>query len=137
MEMKKTCRKCGKTSSIDKFCKQKNTKDGLSYYCFTCKQDWKLKSKYGISKEESDILYRNQKGHCLICNNFFYRNKLVVDHNHKTGKVRGLLCSPCNRGIGLLRDDANVLINAIKYLINENETPDQGATNDGRNTSNE
>jgi len=50
----------------------------------------------------------------------YYRNKvLCVDHDHNTGKIRGLLCNTCNRALGLLKDNKQLLINALKYLKNE------------------
>lgn len=73
-----------------------------------------LRSKYGISQEYYEILYDHQKGACKICQEF--TKLLHVDHDHNTGKIRGLLCSNCNRGLGLLGDSKEVLINAIKYL---------------------
>jgi len=54
-----------------------------------------------------------QKNKCLICDS---EEKLVIDHNHKTGKIRGLLCSNCNCAIGLLKDDSTILESAITYL---------------------
>lgn len=55
----------------------------------------------------------NQNNKCLICCKV---KKLVVDHDHNTGLVRGLLCDTCNRGIGYLKEEVEILRNAIKYL---------------------
>jgi hypothetical protein len=79
---------------------------------------------YGITKKEYDLLFAKQKGVCLICGqteNSFTRTgkvitKLFVDHNHKTNKVRGLLCSGCNKGLGYFKDSPKLLGKAIKYL---------------------
>ncbi|MBU0615832.1 MAG: endonuclease VII domain-containing protein [Nanoarchaeota archaeon] len=75
----------------------------------------RLKSRYGISFEEYDKMLENQRGLCSIC---FRKSKakLHVDHCHKTDKVRGLLCGNCNRAIGLMKDDIEILKNAINYL---------------------
>ena len=57
-----------------------------------------------------------QKGICLICKKIPTK-RLAVDHNHKTEKVRGLLCIKCNSAIGFFQDDINLIKNAYKYLI--------------------
>jgi len=78
-----------------------------------------LKKMYNITLEEYDILLEKQNGVCAICfgKETSYRNEVLsVDHNHETGKIRGLLCNTCNRAIGLLKDDPKLLINAVNYL---------------------
>ena len=82
-----------------------------------------LKHKYGISLEEYKEMLTNQGGKCAICevteNNTTGDRKdwnFAVDHDHKTGKVRGLLCNNCNRALGLFKDSANLLGEAKKYL---------------------
>ena len=70
-------------------------------------------TKYGITLEERQQMFNSQKGLCKICSN----NKAEhVDHNPETGKVRGLLCGSCNRGIGCLQHNIKTLLNAIVYL---------------------
>ena len=71
--------------------------------------------KYGLTKEEHDAMLLLQNNLCAICNKTKDKT-LHVDHDHKTGRVRGLLCYSCNTGIGLLKDDIKYLANAIKYL---------------------
>ncbi len=78
-----------------------------------------LKNTYGITIEQYDEMLAAQGGVCAICGNAeadarLY--KLHVDHCHSTGKVRGLLCGACNRGIGNLGDDIDKLKSAIRYL---------------------
>ena len=58
-------------------------------------------------------LLKKQKGKCKICK---HEDKLVVDHDHKTGKVRGLLCASCNIALGRFNDNLNIMKNAVKYL---------------------
>lgn len=77
---------------------------------------------YGISPEEYWELYDKQNGVCAICGNPETRTHkgveahLCVDHDHVTGKVRGLLCGPCNTGLGQFRDNSAYLASAIDYL---------------------
>jgi len=69
--------------------------------------------KYGITKEQYDELLMFQKKRCAICHR---DRKLVIDHDHATGKVRGLLCNDCNATLGFAQDKIEVLANAIDYL---------------------
>ena len=75
----------------------------------------RLKRAYGLTLEAYEILVKNQNKRCLICNEI-PKKKLVVDHDHKTGKIRGLLCEACNKGIGHFKDNCLNLQNAINYL---------------------
>ena len=76
--------------------------------------------KYNLGLEEYDQMLESQNGQCAICGKRQHK-KLFVDHNHKTGKVRGLLCNNCNFGIGQFQDDFNLLLSAIEYLRRHNE----------------
>ena len=85
-------------------------------------QDSYLLRNYNITKKEFDILFKKQKGLCAICFTEGFKMspkqklKLVVDHCHTTGKVRGLLCHNCNRALGLLKDNKNYFNNCLLYL---------------------
>ena len=72
--------------------------------------------KWGISQEEFDALCAKQNGKCTLCGELPGKLGLVVDHDHKTGKARGLLCNRCNSGLGFLRDDPTLLRNAANYI---------------------
>jgi len=76
--------------------------------------------EYNITLADYDAMYEEQKGKCAICGSTNPKTpkngRFCVDHDHVTGKVRGLLCSSCNRGIGLLQDDYEIILNAYKYL---------------------
>jgi hypothetical protein len=74
-----------------------------------------LKKKYGITLEYFNKLSESQNGLCIICGNKPSR-KLVVDHCHATGKIRGLLCQVCNTGLGMFKDNVGLLNKAISYL---------------------
>lgn len=80
-------------------------------------RNWYYKSLYGISLPEYDILLIAQSGRCSICKEAVAEDDyLNVDHDHETGEVRGLLCSPCNRGLGFFRDDPERLAEASAYV---------------------
>jgi dCMP deaminase len=79
-----------------------------------------MKNTYGITSDDYEMALVMQKGVCAICKTNTSGDKgkrLSVDHNHTTGKFRGLLCDRCNRAIGLFKDDFKTLQNAIVYLI--------------------
>jgi hypothetical protein len=73
------------------------------------------RKRYGIDEEQYKNMVLSQNNICAICNNTSNKT-LHVDHDHVTGKVRGLLCYSCNTGIGLLKEDINTLTRAIEYL---------------------
>ncbi len=76
-----------------------------------------LKKAYGISEKDYQRMLMVQDGTCAICPvEPTSGNPLHVDHDHKSGKIRGLLCWSCNTAIGQLRDDPLTLRNAITYL---------------------
>lgn len=76
-----------------------------------------LWAKYRVTVGQYNAMLKKQEGVCAIClEECRDRKVLCVDHDHKTGKVRGLLCNSCNRGIGLLKDDPDILRNAAWYL---------------------
>lgn len=86
-------------------------------------KNWKLKWKFGIDLNEYNRILGEQNGVCAICgklNNRLRKNgkifDLDVDHCHITGKVRGLLCNRCNKGMGDFNDNVELLKRAINYL---------------------
>ncbi len=84
----------------------------------------RLVSKYGITQEDYDSMLLDQEGMCAICgtkNPQGRHNIFVVDHDHTTGDVRGLLCHNCNTGLGKLGDTISGLERAIRYLKEEYE----------------
>lgn len=74
-----------------------------------------LLRKYGLTLADYNDMLARQRGRCAICQKPFH-SKPGVDHDHATGRVRGLLCSFCNTGIGLFHDDPDILRAAITYL---------------------
>ena len=92
--------------------------DGSPRYksCFRCH---KLNFKYGLTGPEADSMVLAQENKCAICIEPlrpFEAGGACIDHNHKTGKVRGILCHNCNSGIGKLREDRAIFMNALIYL---------------------
>lgn len=76
-----------------------------------------LQRRYGIGEEEYQRLLGEQMGACAICRESIVGGRaLNVDHDHETGRIRGLLCPACNRGIGYLRDNPELLFRAKLYL---------------------
>jgi Recombination endonuclease VII len=78
-----------------------------------------LIKKYGITEEKYREISKAQNNACAICkkSELDEKNKLAVDHDHDSGKVRGLLCRDCNTGIGHFKDNIDLLNMAINYLI--------------------
>jgi hypothetical protein len=79
-----------------------------------------LLNRYGITIEQYEALVVAQDGCCAICGSdnprSHKRRYFAIDHDHITGKIRGLLCIPCNTGIGGLQDDPALLESALRYL---------------------
>ena len=78
----------------------------------------RLKKEYGLTLEEYYAMRDKQNGCCALCgkNEAEIDRRLDVDHDHVTGKVRGLLCGRCNKALGLFDDKANVLLKASSYV---------------------
>lgn len=132
----KQCLNCKEVKDLDDFNPQKGGKLGRRSRCKSClsiertkykeaQRNWNYLSKYNITIEEYEVMFKNQNECCKICGtsnpsprkqdqNFF------VDHCHETGKVRGLLCNWCNRGLGYFKDDLDLLNKAMEY-INEHK----------------
>lgn len=82
-------------------------------------RNWsKIKSRYGLTQDEFLLMFRSQNGACAICLERTYN--LVIDHNHETGKVRGLLCDLCNKMIGMAREKPFILQKARIYILTQN-----------------
>lgn len=85
-------------------------------------RDYNLKRTHGISLELYEVMFAVRDGRCDICGEHEHRRRngvvmsLCVDHDHKTGRRRGLLCNSCNRGLGLFADDPDRLRVAASYL---------------------
>lgn len=128
----KKCYKCGLLKPISAFTKNRTLADGHCSRCRICvnkeyKRDWYLKNKlsctkstlkrlYNLTLEKYKIMLKAQNGVCAICEGVNPSGKLLaVDHNHKTGIIRGLLCSRCNTRLAVL-DDKDWVIKARRYV---------------------
>ena len=134
------CFRCNTIKPLAAFRPSSRVNTGFVNVCRECLryQDKaaKLKKAYGLSLDQFFSLLRLQGNCCAICLGHFKPFKdMCVDHDHSTKKVRGLLCSSCNRGIGLLQDNPVILIRGARYLklalykSDENgEYPEKGNT---------
>jgi hypothetical protein len=77
-----------------------------------------LEWNYGITIDQRDEMMLRQGAKCAICNvaQVNLGRSLNIDHSHRTGRIRGLLCSECNHGLGKFRDRIDLLYRAIRYL---------------------
>lgn len=116
--MTKTCRICGLVKPVTEFWKRLACKDGFGLYCKECskkkahdyhiknpavKKNSHLKDTFEITLEQYDQILDSQGGVCAICGGINQDGRrLAVDHNHKTEKIRGLLCGVCNTRLGIL-----------------------------------
>ncbi len=125
---KKKCNGCNSIKIITDFNKDKNRKDGHQQWCRLChknfyhtpkgkraRRGYPFKSKYGITPDEHHLMYILQNGKCAICKQHVDYDKTHTDHNHKTGKVRDLLCRRCNVFLSGIENKI-FLERAIKYL---------------------
>lgn len=145
----KTCRKCQQDLPLSKFYADNRRKDGRRGSCKQCEdtnskdtvsrqrassvgrylgRTRHLKAIYGITLEQFDVLFDTQQGVCAICHSEEtakdqrgITRRLSIDHCHKTGEVRGLLCNACNNGIARFNDNPAILAEAIRYLLNNGE----------------
>ena len=88
-------------------------------HCLECRRNGHLQETHGISLEDYDKLLEEQNNSCIICGTETPRGigRFHVDHNHKTDKIRGLLCNNCNLGLGYFSDNPKTLVAAANYLL--------------------
>lgn len=101
----------GKDRIYNKRWYHKNKEEALNL-----SREWRLKHEFGLSLLDYEAMLIKQSGLCAICLNPEVKRRLAVDHCHQTGRIRGLLCLSCNRGIGLFKDDSEKLVRAATYL---------------------
>lgn len=128
----KQCARCGETKPLDAFFRNPTGGAGRTSICKPCttirKREYarspkghvvvrsrRLKYTYGITLAKYEQILTAQNGACGICGRITSK-ALHVDHDHETGKIRGLLCNRCNLGLGLFDDSALVLLRASRYM---------------------
>lgn len=110
----KRCSRCEEVKPISDFSRRSRKTGALHSHCKECNRANMRSWAYGLSDEDHAALLQQQDGVCAVCRE--EGRPLVVDHNHRTGAVRGLLCADCNIGIGRLRDNPDYLRAAAEYL---------------------
>jgi hypothetical protein len=123
----KYCPRCEQMLPLSAFGSNRSASDGLTAYCRPCHnavgketaqrlygstREYHLRRRYGLTSADVDAMVEAQGGVCPGCGS----EPQHVDHDHQTGKVRGVLCSGCNQALGNVRDDAAVLVRLIAYL---------------------
>jgi hypothetical protein len=136
--MKKRCKVCGKNRLIKFFHSHSSCAKGVRAECKTChnkvskvrhkkyikenpdkRRSTVLKNKYGVTFEQYRAMLGAQGNACKICGSFSpgaSKDHFSIDHDHKTGKIRGILCHGCNAGLGMFKEDTQSLKQAICYL---------------------
>ena len=133
----KICSKCKQIKSFDEFSVSTRNRCGRLSDCKSCRnahrkathdpvraRAYNLRRNYKLTHEQYEAMAQSQGYACAICGKHVsampvHSNQLGylhVDHDHKTGVVRGLLCNPCNAALGLLRDDCTVVHALLAYL---------------------
>jgi hypothetical protein len=125
------CPRCRASKPAAAFYNNAARADGLSIYCRLCttqmrptiepeqSRAWRYRREFGITIADYDRMFAQQGGRCAICRRADAAGKngrFHVDHDHKTGQVRALLCERCNRGLGHYDDDPERLEAAARYL---------------------
>lgn len=112
-----TCTRCGLDRQPDQFHRNSGRACGLESQCRDCAAERKLLRRYGIARADYERMLIDQDGRCAICWMPPESGEvLAVDHCHRDGKVRSLLCRGCNIGLGQMREDPTVLLRAAAYL---------------------
>lgn len=130
------CCTCKERKPFSEFGKDRSTNNGIDRRCKRCKRElhtrWRnenrdeykdrlrvnhLKNRFGLTREQFTSIMEAQDDKCAICRKeFASAADTCVDHDHITEAVRGILCRKCNTGIGLFRDDINLVRSAVAYL---------------------
>jgi len=115
--MKKLCKYCNKEKSLSQFVKDSKCKGGYRHICLLCRSKQRKNSdnvrRYGLATPELQALKQQAKGLCMLCKK---KRKLHIDHDHATGKVRGLLCYHCNMFVWAVHEDVSLAKSLARKL---------------------
>jgi hypothetical protein len=133
----KTCTLCNTAKDLTAFVKSNRNKSGLASRCKDCirglsrnyrkdkpvecaasARNSMLKREYGLTSTEYERMLDQQGGGCRVCGQTDHDRRLAVDHDHRTGAIRGLLCKRCNLVLGKVDDDTT-LLKALSDYLNE------------------
>ena len=114
----KFCRTCQQVKPLSEWSRSSRSRDGLQSRCKECtsrrqRRDH-LERSYGLTEDAVDKLLAHQGGLCAICQS---APAIHIDHDHRTGAVRGMLCFRCNAALGQLGNSPDVLVRAARYLL--------------------
>lgn len=121
-----SCTRCNmeKPATAEFFPLHNKKRNGLDSWCRACRAEYRnanCRGKHRAVISDDLLAYiKASTKECVICGS---EETLVVDHDHKTGKVRGMLCNHCNRGLGHFRDDPTLLEFAAQYLYASADHP--------------
>lgn len=115
--MPKTCCTCHKRKKFSQFHKSKKNKGGRQGNCIECNRINFIAWTYRVSTKEANKLFKETKhGYCSICGKSAENTLLCIDHDHNSGKIRGIICHNCNKALGYVQDDLEILFKMIDYL---------------------
>lgn len=113
----KICNICGKSVHISGYDRSKQTISGIRGDCRQCKVDRTRAGVYSLSLPEYYKLIETTK--CQICGSEPRKKRHSIDHDHSTGKVRGMLCTPCNQKLGWFENNSKEILTYLKETKNE------------------
>jgi len=116
--MTKSCSACLRELPRSRFHKDKQNPDGLCGRCIECRAHERRLARYDLTPQQYKRMLFMQNYQCAICHRPLpeLEHGLAVDHDHVTGKVRGLLCLNCNTGLGQFADDVVRMHRALEYV---------------------
>ena len=109
----KKCYKCKTKKPLNLFSTDNSRKDKKNPRCNDCLRTHRVNKAFGITLKEYESYFEKANKTCYSCGS---TKNLVLDHNHETGEIRGVLCNSCNRALGYAKDNINILSKLIEYL---------------------
>ena len=128
---KKICSRCKKIKPVNNFHANSRIKSGLNSWCKNCRREYQqscgkrpdlqqhklgLKCLYNMTVEQYNQMLAEQNGVCFFCKKPELDRRLSVDHNHKTDKIRSLLCRQCNFLVGHVENNIDLVKQILKYI---------------------